>query len=314
MKKSCKDHLGNTYRSISAMCKEYNINLSTYKSRIRRGYSIEDSLCAEKHSEIVRANNAKENNAKAHNKCTDHLGNKYRSIHAMCKAYGISSSTYSYRRKAGYSIGESLGVEPKHVENKDGIKCTDHLGNTFSSEAAMCRYWGVDSTLYCKRKKAGCNIKQSLFGVNYIEDHLGNCYNSYSDVAKAYGINRRTLINRLNNGYTFEQALSCEVKCRDYLGNPFKSENDMCEAYGVNYNTYMARKKSGRSLEECLSNDKLMYKGTNKCVDHLGNIFRSEFEMCKAHGVNYYTYKTRKIKGHSLEECLCNENMHKKRK
>ena len=39
-----KDHLGNIYPSISAMCRKYNISMETYDAGIRNGMSIEKIL------------------------------------------------------------------------------------------------------------------------------------------------------------------------------------------------------------------------------------------------------------------------------
>ena len=41
------DHLGNKYNSLFDMCKAYKIERNLYKSRRDKGYSIEESLCAE---------------------------------------------------------------------------------------------------------------------------------------------------------------------------------------------------------------------------------------------------------------------------
>lgn len=44
MKTECKDHLGNMYSSITDMCRFYKITRSTYKNRIKLGWSLKDTL------------------------------------------------------------------------------------------------------------------------------------------------------------------------------------------------------------------------------------------------------------------------------
>jgi hypothetical protein len=43
---------------------------------------------------------------------------------------------------------------------------------------------------------------------------------------------------------------------------------------------------------------------SNKIIDHKGNKFKSEKEMCKYWDVKYSVYRNRKHYGWTLEECL----------
>ena len=83
---------GKTYPSSRDMCQAYKINVSTYKNRIRKGMSMTEALTVPinrtgwgaiaKESPIV----------------TDHLGNHYSCTADMCRAHGISYTTYRRRR------------------------------------------------------------------------------------------------------------------------------------------------------------------------------------------------------------------------
>ena len=84
----------------------------------------------------------------------DHLNNKYPSITAMCKHYGITSSLYHSRIKSGKSIEYALTTSvTRNPPNSKTI--TDHKGNTFKSVSAMCKYWNMTRVTYNARIRAG---------------------------------------------------------------------------------------------------------------------------------------------------------------
>lgn len=73
-KKPCKDHLGNEFESVSAMCNYYEIPLSKFNSRISLGWSLEKALTYKK------------------DKIVDHLGNEFKSYSSLYKFYGVDYS------------------------------------------------------------------------------------------------------------------------------------------------------------------------------------------------------------------------------
>ena len=76
--KAIQDHEGNWFATIVDMCDWYGINKETYKSRIRIGWSLEDTLTTP-----VRKTNHKK-------------------IPKEVKENGINPGTYHYRKKKGY--------------------------------------------------------------------------------------------------------------------------------------------------------------------------------------------------------------------
>ena len=73
--KQVTDHLGNVFPSITDMCNFYAIPYHLYTRRKHLGWSLERSLI----TPIGVCNNTKQ--------VTDHLGNEFSSITAMCKFY-----------------------------------------------------------------------------------------------------------------------------------------------------------------------------------------------------------------------------------
>lgn len=104
----------------------------------------------------------------------------------------------------------------------------------------------------------------------------------------------------------------------DHEGNGFGSVVKMCDHYGVNMATYYYRKRAGYSLEQILtySSEQVWVIAKTKFVncpnpveiedrtDHLGNVYISKTEMCKAYGISRQLYLFRLEKGWSKERAL----------
>lgn len=90
------DHTGRTYRSMEEMCRTYGIGSSTYRYRIASGMDIETALT----SPVRPLWNSKP--------ATDHTGRDFKSISAMCAAWGIAPDLYCHRLKHGMSVEQAL--------------------------------------------------------------------------------------------------------------------------------------------------------------------------------------------------------------
>lgn len=203
----------------------------------------------------------------------DHLGNMYENNQRMCEHYSISYSTYERRRKAGYTLEQSLTMEKQNVHT-----VSDHLGNVFKNVRDMCKHYGISCSTYKRRRKAGYTLEQSLTSPKYLRNPK---YLTFGD-----------------NACTEEQRKRYgRYAVKDYNGKIFRSEKEMCKHHGVNYDTYQDRKFAGWSLYRCLTNKQLY-------LDHLGNRFASKREMCRHWCVPFTTYEKRQAKGYSIEECL----------
>ena len=144
------DHKGNKFTSNIEMCEYWGINVNTFYSRIRYGYSLEDSL------------NSKEKFNKGHaSSCVDHTGREFPSIREMCEYWNVPVSTYTYRIHSGKSTEYSLTAHDVH-NTGSSIPCVDHNGNKFNSILEMCNYHGVNVCTFRHRMKSGKSLKESL--------------------------------------------------------------------------------------------------------------------------------------------------------
>lgn len=242
--KACQDHLGNTYSSISALCREYGISHGVYKRRLAKGWELEEVLMTPVTDDYSMSNK----------KCKDHLGRKFDSIKDMCRHYGISVSIYYSRLNLGWDLGKVL-TAPLHE------KVTDHLGNEFDSAKEMCKAYRMHYKAYLDRVKNGWSVQSALETPLQIHekdtDHLGHKFDSAKEMCKVYGVKYTVYKGRIKDGWSVERALSTPVrikskKVQDHLGHKFGSIGEMCETYGINRGTYTSRIKSGWGLEEAL--------------------------------------------------------------
>lgn len=239
--KPCYDHLGNKYPNIRSMCEAYETTEKVYWGRVRIGWSVEKALTTPLQTQP--------SNSKT---ITDHKGNIFPSKQQMCRYWNIPSNTYNLRIKAGWSMQKAL-TEPIHEINDLSPKqCTDHLGNVFESQNAMCKHYGITKDLLKSRLKLGWSLQKILENPAVInpgqkvKDPYGNTYSSIKEMCKVYGISYATYKGRLRQGYSELEALTksdnntCQ-DCFDHLGNHFNSILDMCKYWNIDYKTYYAR-------------------------------------------------------------------------
>ena len=73
----CADHLGNQYESFEKMCRVWGTHASTVRSRMKRGYSLQESLTM-KRNYVVQGSYI-----------VDAFGNKFRSTQELKKHWNI---------------------------------------------------------------------------------------------------------------------------------------------------------------------------------------------------------------------------------
>lgn len=273
--KGVRDHLGNFYPTVKAMCKAYNIAEATYHRRRRQGASMKEAL---EHKIIHQPQ-----------KVQDHLGNWYPTLNAMCKAYGITTSAYCYRKQTGRTLEECLTQPITKVK-----KVKDHKGNVYATIADMCKAYDVSYNVYHERRRRGKTVEEALTNpakqiIPYerpdgpVIDHLGIEHESFEAMCREYEVVPDTCVSRLSRGQTLEEALrpSKGLKpVKDHLGNEYPTVTALCKHYGINYSSYMQQKARGYSLEEIISKQR-QYEGLD------GNVFPSLIEMAEHYNLPY---------------------------
>ena len=104
--KSCTDHQGRKFDSISDMARAYDLPATIVIGRVYRGWDMKTALTAPigyRRPKTVH---------------TDHEGNVFRTQREMCKAWGISESLYRMRRIHGMTQKQAL-TAPRWYQHKE---------------------------------------------------------------------------------------------------------------------------------------------------------------------------------------------------
>lgn len=133
--KTITDHEGNEFASVSDLCKYWGIGRSTYNARRKNGWSVKKALTTP----------CKKINSMEKQEWTDHLGNKFESLNAMCKAHGVTHHTFRTRmQKLGWSLEEALN--PNITIHNNETK--DPFGNVFPTSRDMYNYYNITESIY----------------------------------------------------------------------------------------------------------------------------------------------------------------------
>ena len=84
---------------------------------------------------------------------TDHKGKAYKTLKEMAVSYGVKYSTFLMRRKAGYSLEESL----------EG-KILGPDGKRYVSDKALSEAYAVRPDRFAKRKQRGWSTNECING------------------------------------------------------------------------------------------------------------------------------------------------------
>ena len=120
--KTYTDHLGQTFESMSAMAKHWDIPSSTLERRLNTmNLTIKQALT------YTTAE------CKALSKqCKDHLGNTFASKKQMCDHYNIPTQIYFGRIGIGWTVEQAL-TTPIVTQAKNSKSIKDHTGQEFKS-------------------------------------------------------------------------------------------------------------------------------------------------------------------------------------
>lgn len=150
--RACTDHTGREFPTFRAMCAAWGQRYITVAKRLERGATIERAL-----TEQSRWTRRHEGRIVA-----DHTGRWFRSVSAMCEAWGIGRRTWNYRIAAGWSVERALTEDPCHERPAVPMPRQDHTGRVFPSAEAMCAAWGQTSRRVRGRLLLGWTLAQAL--------------------------------------------------------------------------------------------------------------------------------------------------------
>lgn len=188
--------------------------------------------------------------------------------------------------------------------------CTDHLGQTFPSQAAMVRHHGVSMATFQTRRAAGCSLAECLAPPRSNAKPCigpdGKRYPSLKAMCRENDLSYATVQERIKRRHcTAAQAADPDIgkaKRTDPDGVVHESIKAMCKAWNVKVATYENRRKKGYSMRDALDPK---HKRNSACVGPDGKTYPSIMSMCTANGLPYDIILDRMgRKGCTLEEAI----------
>lgn len=245
-------------------------------------------------------------------KVTDHLGQEFPNITAMCRHWNIRPDTFTKRiTDYGWTLEKALTTP--------GTKTyTDHKGNTFNSLNAMCEYWGINYSTYKNRIENDYSLEEAL-DVNNIcrgkyTDHLGNTFTSLQSMCDHWNIYARTYQQRIARNWTVEKALTTPITAKtrgkqqpitDYENNTFPTIKAFLKHHNISQYIYDRYKHNPEKLKEKLIEAK--HKKPVEMIqieDYMGNKFNSYKDLCEYHNVKLSAFMYRLNKNWSMYDCI----------
>lgn len=253
-------------------------------------------------------------------------GKTYRSIGAMCEAYGIKLCTYYNRIYHGWSREKALTEPIKGSPyGKYGKESKAPDGKTYPSMQAMCRAYGKDYAIFISRIQKGWNEKSALETpvrkkTKQVTDHLGNTYPSIHEMCSAYNMDYYLFKTRRGQGWSLKECLETPIVKRGHNrdGSPiggetitgpngeiFHSMVEACKAYGISTGTFIRRRKEGMTDIEALTTPdhrKTPVTGPD------GTVYKSKKAMCRALSIPYRDYINASSRGMTISEIISADN------
>ncbi len=230
---------GETFKSISSLCRKYGLNISRVTTRVKRGMSIKDAV---ETPDIVSQGKPCVYNEK-----------KYRSIKNLCEQLGFNYDIILRRINSGWTLERAINTPGK--SNKIEVV---YNGEKYQSISKLCEKYGANYYIVGERIRNGMSIEEAMnTPVENTEiSYKGKTYKSFTKLCKAYGMNRTTVSSRMKLGLPLEDSLNVPAKNMSkeivYKGKTYLSIAELSRAYGVSEINLRNRIYKGWSVEEAL--------------------------------------------------------------
>lgn len=187
------------------------------------------------------------------------------------------------------------------------IKSVDHLGNSFKSKAAMCKYYGVSVGDYYRRLNQGYSLEEILEGrIKRRPTKAGYTMSEIRSFAAQSGISVYVLWKRLSKGMSVDEAIdmgckSSKLAVVGHDGVEYPSISAYCRVYGMKPYVFRHWRDRGLTAQEIYD---LVKEREEQVIDHEGVKYVSIKAMCDAWGVDYQFYRKKLLEGCTKEEIL----------
>lgn len=298
-----KDHAGNTYKTVTDMCRDYGIKPVTFYARIKRGMTIKEALITP--VEVYREHKVEE--------WRDLDGKLFSSQAKLCKSLSCNPSYYRYLRGSGLT----------HIEALERIKAKQQgeISNNSIGEEMVKHVLDQMGVSYSNEKKLSdlnitlpANAKYYRFDFWFTYEGF-NCAIEYD--GKQHFKNNHSFTNEGFGEVCFhddEKNKLCEnnnIKLLRIRFDQNRQITKLLEMYFGNLQSQGWWKNSLLGIDEYYSIrdipvDLNIYRKNKekKVQDHKGNWYKSRSSMARFYGINDRTLRDRLKKGERLESAL----------
>lgn len=170
-----QDHKGEKFYSKKGLLSKYNISDYLFTSRIKRGWSLADTLTVSKASEqesfiddlikqrkyviLSEPTAIKTENVTSDENDPRNLLNKPEELFKLCSEHGISVEEYKRRVDAGWVLKDILNT-PQESDIEDSVVAPD--GAVFPSLEIMCTSYGVYLEKFLMKISTGYSVAEAL--------------------------------------------------------------------------------------------------------------------------------------------------------
>ena len=126
-------------------------------------YNSLKEFCEENHITRERMYNDYYRHFEFDNPPIEAHGKYFETYTELCLFFKISLSAFHYEKNKHQTLTEVVD----YLLNKQGsrgIYSKDFLGNEFSSSSALCLFWVIKPSLFCKRLDRGYTIEEAITG------------------------------------------------------------------------------------------------------------------------------------------------------
>jgi len=280
-KSTTENHIvfeGNSYSSISALCRAKKVSHGTFRKRKNKGWSIEECVYGRKKD-------------RKNTKPIEFRGIIYPSYRDLCKKYNVEYAKFVSRKNVGkWSIEECI-----FGRNEGSILFED---KRYKSFADLCRDKNVKYQTFKQRMKNGYSLEESIYGKRDNVVFEGENFSSFKELCSKYGVNYGTFIARKNKGYSLPECIYGKEKVvsiknpekridskKDikYLGKVYSSYNELCEKFNVNYDSFKERMLKGWYIDDCIYGR--VTDDNSPGIEYNGVVYESLKRLCEKFNV-----------------------------
>jgi hypothetical protein len=271
---------GKEYSSIREFAIAFGVHPTKVHYRLNHGWTLKQAI-SKKKGAATSTGEKVSRGKKSGPREIDFDGTTFKSLNNFAKHYGIGVHKVRYRLSNGWTLAQSVEVEPAPRQNTENesrgqVNISDLLplsvcNKEYDTAAALAKDYGLNSAKVTGRLRNGWSASEAVEICphqkvdNFAELSIeGKVFKNARELAKEYGASYRVVRYRLSQGATALQAVGKgdwvgavhKGKIVRFNGHDYDSYTMLATEQNVNYDKLMGRIHRGWSIEDAVSGKK----------------------------------------------------------